>query len=159
MMSTMRGAPAASASTGQKFTSTVHAPSRVSRRSLVVSAAFAGRSYAQVRAHRDGTEEQPAIAVPLTTSTRLKDTSHLCLAHPPAHAPSTPPLLHHLSPLTQQPNNRTPRPENVEGAFYVDHTCIDCDTCRMMAPGGKAGTPARTSVWSVSVLMRPGCVG
>lgn len=26
------------------------------------------------------------------------------------------------------------RPENVSGDFYVDHTCIDCDTCRWMAP-------------------------
>ena len=26
------------------------------------------------------------------------------------------------------------RPENVEGDFYVDQTCIDCDTCRWMAP-------------------------
>jgi glyoxylase-like metal-dependent hydrolase (beta-lactamase superfamily II)/ferredoxin len=26
------------------------------------------------------------------------------------------------------------RPENVEGNFYVDRTCIDCDTCRWMAP-------------------------
>jgi glyoxylase-like metal-dependent hydrolase (beta-lactamase superfamily II)/ferredoxin len=26
------------------------------------------------------------------------------------------------------------RHENVEGDFYVDHTCIDCDTCRWMAP-------------------------
>ncbi|MBD3882939.1 MBL fold metallo-hydrolase [Phormidium tenue FACHB-886] len=26
------------------------------------------------------------------------------------------------------------RPENVDGDFYVDHTCIDCDTCRWMAP-------------------------
>lgn len=26
------------------------------------------------------------------------------------------------------------RPENVEGNFYVDLTCIDCDTCRWMAP-------------------------
>lgn len=26
------------------------------------------------------------------------------------------------------------RPENVAGDFYVDHTCIDCDTCRWMAP-------------------------
>ena len=23
---------------------------------------------------------------------------------------------------------------NVEGKLYVDHTCIDCDTCRWMAP-------------------------
>lgn len=26
------------------------------------------------------------------------------------------------------------RPQNVEGDFYVDSTCIDCDTCRWMAP-------------------------
>jgi glyoxylase-like metal-dependent hydrolase (beta-lactamase superfamily II)/ferredoxin len=26
------------------------------------------------------------------------------------------------------------RPENIPGEFYVDHTCIDCDTCRWMAP-------------------------
>lgn len=26
------------------------------------------------------------------------------------------------------------RPENAEGDFYVDRTCIDCDTCRWMAP-------------------------
>jgi ferredoxin len=26
------------------------------------------------------------------------------------------------------------RPENVEGEFFVDKTCIDCDTCRWMAP-------------------------
>lgn len=26
------------------------------------------------------------------------------------------------------------RPENVEGDIYVDSTCIDCDTCRWMAP-------------------------
>jgi len=33
-----------------------------------------------------------------------------------------------------QPNNRNARPENVDGSFFVDHTCIDCDTCRIMAP-------------------------
>lgn len=26
------------------------------------------------------------------------------------------------------------RPENAPGTFYVDTTCIDCDTCRWMAP-------------------------
>ncbi len=26
------------------------------------------------------------------------------------------------------------RPENIEGDFFVDTTCIDCDTCRWMAP-------------------------
>src|SRR6204780_1711207 len=25
-------------------------------------------------------------------------------------------------------------PENVEGAFFVDTSCIDCDTCRQLAP-------------------------
>jgi ferredoxin len=26
------------------------------------------------------------------------------------------------------------RPQNINGDFYVDTTCIDCDTCRWMAP-------------------------
>ncbi|KAF5450054.1 hypothetical protein F2P56_030434 [Juglans regia] len=26
------------------------------------------------------------------------------------------------------------RPQNVDGEFFVDHTCIDCDTCQWMAP-------------------------
>lgn len=26
------------------------------------------------------------------------------------------------------------RPQNIDGDFYVDSTCIDCDTCRWMAP-------------------------
>jgi glyoxylase-like metal-dependent hydrolase (beta-lactamase superfamily II)/ferredoxin len=25
--------------------------------------------------------------------------------------------------------------ENIDGAFFVDSTCIDCDTCRQLAPG------------------------
>lgn len=25
-------------------------------------------------------------------------------------------------------------PDNAEGKFYVDNTCIDCDACRQMAP-------------------------
>src|SRR5260221_13391369 len=25
-------------------------------------------------------------------------------------------------------------PENVAGEFFVDSTCIDCDTCRQLAP-------------------------
>ena len=29
---------------------------------------------------------------------------------------------------------RSPRKENVEGDFFVDHTCINCDVCRWMAP-------------------------
>jgi len=26
-------------------------------------------------------------------------------------------------------------PQNIEGRFYVDTTCIDCDNCRSHAPG------------------------
>ncbi|PSP19358.1 MAG: hypothetical protein BRC58_00830 [Cyanobacteria bacterium QS_8_64_29] len=26
------------------------------------------------------------------------------------------------------------RPQNASGEFYVDSSCIDCDTCRWMAP-------------------------
>lgn len=29
---------------------------------------------------------------------------------------------------------RERRPQNIEGDFYVDSRCIDCDTCRWMAP-------------------------
>ncbi|XVE52613.1 hypothetical protein DITRI_Ditri02bG0135700 [Diplodiscus trichospermus] len=29
---------------------------------------------------------------------------------------------------------RQRRPQNVDGNFFVAHTCIDCDTCRWMAP-------------------------
>jgi len=29
---------------------------------------------------------------------------------------------------------KQPHVANVDGDFYVDHTCIDCDTCRWMAP-------------------------
>ncbi|KAL8105609.1 uncharacterized protein LOC141678410 [Apium graveolens] len=31
-------------------------------------------------------------------------------------------------------SKRERRPQNVLGDFFVDHTCIDCDTCRWMAP-------------------------
>lgn len=30
------------------------------------------------------------------------------------------------------PNKRVP--ENAPGDFFVDSTCIDCDTCRQIAP-------------------------
>ncbi|KAK9838315.1 hypothetical protein WJX81_004110 [Elliptochloris bilobata] len=45
--------------------------------------------------------------------------------------------LQHARPAGQTEDKtsvRQPRPENVSGDFYVDHTCIDCDTCRWMAP-------------------------
>ncbi|KAK1296425.1 hypothetical protein QJS10_CPB15g00080 [Acorus calamus] len=29
---------------------------------------------------------------------------------------------------------RRRRPQNIDGDFFVDHRCIDCDTCRWMAP-------------------------
>src|SRR5690349_21615539 len=47
-------------------------------------------------------------------------------------------------------------PENIPGEFFVDSTCIDCDTCRQLAPSNFAeaaeysyvhhqpGTPAET---------------
>jgi glyoxylase-like metal-dependent hydrolase (beta-lactamase superfamily II)/ferredoxin len=47
--------------------------------------------------------------------------SSLSLLSPPPH-----PLL--MAHLTQR------RPENIDGDLYVDSTCIDCDTCRWMAP-------------------------
>src|SRR6202023_951668 len=35
-------------------------------------------------------------------------------------------------------------PENVPGDFFVDTTCIDCDTCRQIAPSvfGEAAEPS-----------------
>jgi glyoxylase-like metal-dependent hydrolase (beta-lactamase superfamily II)/ferredoxin len=44
--------------------------------------------------------------------------------------------------------NRTLRlPQNVEGDFYVDETCIDCDTCRQMAPEIFRDHGAQSSVY------------
>ncbi|KXZ55477.1 hypothetical protein GPECTOR_2g1026 [Gonium pectorale] len=39
-------------------------------------------------------------------------------------------------------NPHTRRPENVPGPFFVDRTCINCDTCRWMAPAtfGRVGS-------------------
>ena len=31
-------------------------------------------------------------------------------------------------------NRRKRLSTNVEGNFFVDHTCINCDTCRQLAP-------------------------
>ena len=49
-------------------------------------------------------------------------------------------------------------PENVPGEFFVDFTCIDCDTCRQLAPDSDLLTrlnvdetpdgPAWVSVWT-----------
>ncbi|KAK9826282.1 hypothetical protein WJX74_005700 [Apatococcus lobatus] len=36
--------------------------------------------------------------------------------------------------VAQERKLRDPREENAPGDFYVDSTCIDCDTCRWMAP-------------------------
>lgn len=43
-------------------------------------------------------------------------------------------------------NARTRRPENVAGDFFVDATCIDCDTCRWMAPGTFADIADQSAV-------------
>lgn len=46
---------------------------------------------------------------------------------------------------------RQPRPENVPGPFFVDATCIDCDTCRWVSPetfkrvNGKSAVVAQPS--------------
>jgi ferredoxin len=37
-------------------------------------------------------------------------------------------------PVRAMSSLRDPRQGNVEGQFFVDRTCIDCDTCRWMAP-------------------------
>jgi glyoxylase-like metal-dependent hydrolase (beta-lactamase superfamily II)/ferredoxin len=37
-------------------------------------------------------------------------------------------------------------PENVPGGFFVDSTCIDCDTCRQLAPGSFAEGPGHAFV-------------
>ncbi|THU62407.1 hypothetical protein C4D60_Mb01t04820 [Musa balbisiana] len=39
-----------------------------------------------------------------------------------------------VSSATAAAAGRQKRPQNVEGEFFVDHRCIDCDTCRWMAP-------------------------
>ncbi|KAJ8492931.1 hypothetical protein OPV22_014652 [Ensete ventricosum] len=46
-----------------------------------------------------------------------------------------------VSSATAADADRQKRPQNVEGEFFVDCRCIDCDTCRWMAPGeGTLGT-------------------
>lgn len=47
---------------------------------------------------------------------------------------------------------RQRRPQNVEGEFFVDHRCIDCDACRWMAPE----TFTRIDEQS-AVIKQPGC--
>ena len=37
-----------------------------------------------------------------------------------------------VTPRAARPDRR---PENASGPFFVDHTCIDCDACRWLAPG------------------------
>src|SRR5258708_21098661 len=41
-------------------------------------------------------------------------------------------------------------PENVQGEFYVDSTCIDCDACRQIAPA-----TFRDHGWPPSVYGQP----
>ena len=60
------------------------------------------------------------------------------LAAPPAHlrprrrATSVPVVRATVSPPPALDSRR--RPQNVSGEFFVDHRCIDCATCRWMAP-------------------------
>lgn len=39
------------------------------------------------------------------------------------------------------------RPENVAGELYVDSTCIDCDTCRQLAPRAFRAVGAQSAVF------------
>ncbi len=39
------------------------------------------------------------------------------------------------------------RPENVEGNFFVDETCIDCDACRWVAPGSFHESGGQSAVY------------
>jgi ferredoxin len=39
------------------------------------------------------------------------------------------------------------RPQNVEGNFYVDQTCIDCDTCRGLVPSVFNRTDSQSAVY------------
>lgn len=68
------------------------------------------------------------------------------------------------------PNKRVP--ENVPGDFFVDTTCIDCDTCRQLAPRvfGETGTHAfvhtqpqspaeRRRAWRALVCCPTGSIG
>lgn len=54
------------------------------------------------------------------TSTNLNQLHHHCIV---------PKALQ-----TRGTSRKQRRPQNVDGDFFVDHTCIDCDTCRWMAP-------------------------
>ena len=40
------------------------------------------------------------------------------------------------------------RPQNTQGEFYVDTTCIDCDTCRWMAPDIFNRTDEQSAVYN-----------
>jgi ferredoxin len=63
-------------------------------------------------------------------------------------------------------------PENVPGEFFFDSTCIDCDTCRQIAPDtfGEAGEFAfvsrqpetdaeRRAAWQALVSCPTGSIG
>src|SRR5436190_16835525 len=42
-------------------------------------------------------------------------------------------------------------PENVDGDFYVDASCIDCDACRQIAPETFRDHGGQSSVWNQPV--------
>lgn len=52
--------------------------------------------------------------------------------------PSSWPLTGYRRPIavtaTAATSSRQRRPQNIDGDFFVDHRCIDCDVCRWMAP-------------------------
>lgn len=46
------------------------------------------------------------------------------------------------------PDVRKRRPENTDGPFYVDSTCIDCDACRWVAPASFREVDAQSAVYA-----------
>lgn len=71
----------------------------------------------------------------LGNATLLGSARHQFLAPkpPPKMAAGRVPCAFHDS-AKEVDSKRARRAENVGGEFYVDRTCIDCDTCRWMAP-------------------------
>ena len=51
-----------------------------------------------------------------------------------------------------QPEHRLP--QNVDGDFFVDDTCIDCDACRQIAPETFRDHGDQSSVWQPAVHRR-----
>eukprot|EP00798_Chlamydomonas_sp_ICE-L_P007414 gene7414-543_t len=80
---------------------------------------------------------------PARTFSGVSQTQHGCKSHGLALVPTR--LTAQRQPRTQlrvqavadakaPVDRKKPRDGNVDGDFFVDETCINCDTCRWMAP-------------------------